>query len=134
MHRVGDRVHEIYDPEEPDEAPALKIGVEGEVYDDARREYADNEPGLELAPAGACALDDVAHDGVVERIEDSCGNNDGGNRGELRIGEAAGEEDEGHYAACEEEIHHVAADRAEREHYKVFLSDFKIFHVEAPII
>lgn len=65
VHRVGYRIHEVDHSEEPHKAPALKIGVERKIHDDRGREYADDEPGLEFAPARARALDDVAHDRVV---------------------------------------------------------------------
>ena len=65
MHRVGYRIHEVDHSEEPHKAPALKIGVERKIHDDRGREYADDEPGLEFAPARARALNDVAHDRVV---------------------------------------------------------------------
>ena len=71
---------------------------------------------------------------IVERIENSRGDDDGGDRGKLGVCEAAGEQNKGHHAAREEIVHHVAADRAEREHYQIFLSEFKILHIEAPII
>ena len=67
------------------------------------------------------ALYDVAHDGVVERVKYSRGNDDGGYRAELRIRKAARKEHEGYDAAREQIIHHVPADRAEREHYEIFL-------------
>ena len=46
MHRVGYRVHEIDDAEEPHKVPSLKIGVEGKIHDDARREHTDDECAL----------------------------------------------------------------------------------------
>ena len=128
MHGVGDGVHEVHHAEEPHEAPALKVGVEGKVYDDARGKYADDEPGLELAPSRAGALDDVAHDGVVYRIEDPCGNHDSGNCGELCHGKGAGEQNVHHKEVDEEIVHHVPAHRAEREHDEVSLSGFHIVH------
>lgn len=69
MHRVGDRIEEIDHAEKRDEAPALQARVEREIHNDGRGKDADHEPRLELAVARAGALDDVAHDGVVERVE-----------------------------------------------------------------
>ena len=128
MHRVGYRVHEIDNSEEPDKAPALKVGIEGEVHYDRGREYSDDEPGLEFTPACACAFDDVAHYGVIERVEYSRGDDDSRYRAELSIREAAREQNIGYDAACEQVIYHIPADGAEREHDKIFLSLLEIFH------
>ena len=133
MHGVGNGIQEIDNAEEPHEAPALKVGVEGKIHDNGGRDYADDEPGLELAPAGAGALDYIAHNGVVERIENSGGDNDGGYRTELCVGEITGEQNEGHDAAGEQKVHHVTADGAEGEHDQVSFPCFKVVHINAPI-
>ena len=133
MHGVGYRIHEVDDTEEPYEAPALQIGVKRKVHDHGGGYYADDEPRLELAPACACTLDDVAHDGVVQRVENSCRDNDCGYRTELCVGEVAGEENKCHNAAREQEIHHVTADCAEGEHDQVSFPCFKVVHMNAPI-
>ena len=133
MHGVGNGIQEIDNAEEPHEAPALKVGVEGKIHDDGGRDYADDEPGLELAPAGAGTLDYIAHNGVVERIENSGGDNDGGYRTELCVGEITGEQNEGHDTAGEQKVHHVTADGAEGEHDQVSFPCFKVVHINAPI-
>ena len=128
MHRVGDGVEEVHDAEEPDEAPALELDVEGQIDDHGGGQDTDDEPGLELAPARARALDDVAHDRVVQRVEHAGGDHDRGDRGKLRGGELVGEEDKGQQIAGDEVIHHISADGADGEHDQVSFDDLLIFH------
>jgi len=127
MHGVGDAVHEVHHAEEPYEAPALKLRIEKQVHDHRRCDDTYHEPRLEFAPAGAGALDDVAHDGVVERVEHACADHYRAYCRKLRRGERAGEQHIGEQIAGDKVIHHVAANCAEREHYKVFLSLYDIF-------
>ena len=128
MHCVGYRIQEIDNSEEPHKAPALKIGVERKIHDDRGREYADDEPWLEFAPACARAFNDVAHDRVVERVEYSRGDDYCGYRTKLRVCEVSRKQNECYDAACEQIIDHVPADGSEWEHDKVFLSLLEIFH------
>ena len=129
VHGVGDAVEEVDDAEEPHEAPALEARVEGQIDHDRGGEDADDQPGLELAPAGARALDDVAHDGVVQRVEHTGGDHDGRDGGELSGGKLVGEEDKGVEVAGDQVVHHVAPHGAQGEHDEVFLLRGLFVHV-----
>ena len=115
MHGVGDGVEEVHQAKEPHEAPALQLGVEHQVHHHRGAEDADHQPGLELAVAAAGALDDVAHDGVVQRVKDPGRHHDGGDGGELGRGEKAGKQHKGQKLAGKQVIDHVPANGAQGE-------------------
>ena len=129
VHGVGDAVEEVHDSEEPDEAPALELDVEREVDHDGGGQDADEQPGLEFAPAGAGPLDDVAHDRVVQRVKDAGGDHDARDRAQLRGRELVREQHEGQQIARDQVVHHIPADRADGEHDQIFLDDALFFHV-----
>ena len=128
MHRIGDRIEEIDHAEKRDEAPALQIRVEREIHDDGRGEDADHEPRLELAVTRAGTLDDVAHDGVVERVEHARADHDRRHRAELRGGEMARKQDIREYEVGEQVIDHIPSDRAKGEHPEIALIRCHVFH------
>ena len=132
MHRIGDAVHKVDKAEEPDEGPALQSYVEGQIDHDRGRQDADHKPGLELAPARAGMLDDIAHDRVVERVKNTRCDHDGRDGRQLRRGELVREEHEGEQIAGDEIVDHVAPDGAEREHEQIAFGDLIVFHGEAP--
>ena len=131
VHRVGDRIEEIDHAEKRDEAPALQARVEREIHNDGRGEDADHEPRLELAVARAGALDDVAHDGVVERVEHTRADHDRRHRAELRGGEMACKQDIREYEVGEQVIDHIPSDRAEGEHPEIAFIRCHVFHVSS---
>ena len=124
MHRVRDAVREVDDAEEYDERPALKRRVERQEYDNGRGKYACQKPRLEFAPFRAGALDDVAHDRIVQRIEDTCCDHDSGDSKQLRVCELLCEHDVREEATGEQVVHHVAANSAQRVEYQVFFALF----------
>ena len=128
VHRVGDRIQEIDHAEKRDEAPSLQIRVEREIHDDGRGQDADHEPRLEFAVARAGALDDVAHDGVVERVEHARADHDRRHRAELCGGEMAREQNEGENEVGEQVIDHIPSHRAEGEHPEIAFIRCHVFH------
>ena len=134
MHGVCNAVHEIDDAEEPHKAPALQIGVEREVFHNTGREYAYHEPRLELAVFAAGTLNDVAHDGVVQRVKYTRADHYSGYRHELCRREAAGKKHIGKNKVGKELIHHVSANRAEWEHYQIFLLSLQVVHAAVSLL
>lgn len=94
VHGVGNAEQEIGNAEKPDKAPALELRVEQSVDHHGGRQYADDQPGLEFAPFGAGALNDVAHDGVVQRVKYPGAHHDGRDSGELGGIQPTGKENE----------------------------------------
>ena len=115
MHRVGNAVRKVHDAEEHDERPALQRDVEREVDHDRGRENTDHKPRLELAPFGAGTLDDVAHQRIVQRVEDTRRNHDRRDRAELGRIEVPGQHHERQKIAVDQVIHHIPTDGAEWE-------------------
>ena len=122
MHRVSDAVCEVDEAEECDKLPALEFGIERQVDNDGCRHNADQKPGFELAPLRSRLFDDVAHDRIVQRVEDPGCDHDGADRQELFLRQLFREHDVCQDAVIEQEIHHVPADSAERVEDQVFLS------------
>ena len=89
---------------------------------------ADHDPGLELAPFRARALDDVAHDRVVERVKDPRTDHDRRNGRKLRCRQRARKEHKGQKKVRDQGIDHVAPHGAEGEHDQVFPGLFFVFH------
>ena len=132
VHRVGDAVHKVDKAKEPHEGPALQMHVEGQVDDQRGRQDADHKPGLELTPARTGVLDDVAHDGVVERVKDARADHDRRDGRKLRRRELVREEHKGEQITRDEVVDHVSPDGAEREHEQIAFGNFCVFHGEAP--
>ena len=83
VHGVGNAVGEIDNAKENDKRPSLQLRVEGQVDDDGGRQDADQEPGLEFAPFCTGALDDVAHDRIVQSVKNTGSDHDSGDGQEL---------------------------------------------------
>ena len=128
MHGVSDAVEEIHDAEENDEGPAAEPYVEGQIDDDGSRDDADDQPGLEFAPASAGAFDDIAHDRVVQRVENTGGDHDDGDHTKLGSVQALGVEHKEHEKACDQIVDHVPANGAEGEEPKISAGNGVFFH------
>ena len=92
VHGEGDGVHEVHHAEKDDEVPSLQGAVEGNVDHNAGQQNTNDQPRLKFAEPGAGALNDIAHDGVIEGIEDTGAHHDGGNGGQLGCRQASGKE------------------------------------------
>ena len=127
MHGIGDAVHEIDDAKEDHKRPALQLHIEGQIDYHGGQQDADSKPRLEFAPPGTGALDDVAHDRVIEGVKYAGRYHDDGDRGQLRGGELMGKKDECQKVTGDKVVHHVTSDSAKREHPKVALFDTLVF-------
>ena len=127
MHGIGNAVHEIDDAKEDHKGPALQLHIEGQINYHGGQQDADSKPGLEFAPPSTGALDDVAHDRVIECVKHAGRYHDDSNRGQLRGGELMGKKDECQEVTGDKVVHHVTSDSAKREHPKVALFDTLIF-------
>ena len=130
VHGVGDGIHQIDEAEERHEAPAFQSGVEGGVHHRTGQQNADQQPWLEFAIAGASAFDDVAHNGVIQRIEYPSGHHNGRNGRQLRRRQAAGEQNVGQDKVGKQGVDHIPAYGAQGEHPQVFLRSSGFVHRE----
>lgn len=112
MHGVGNGIQEVDHAEEDDEAVSLQVGIESKVDDQRSGHDTDGQPGLELTPLGSGAVDNVAHDRVVESIEDSSGYHDGTDGSQLAGSQLTGEHNVSQDKAGEQLIDHIASNRA----------------------
>ena len=133
-HGVGDAEEEVHEAEEPHEGPPLELGVEGGIDDQRGGDHARQYPGLELAVLAPGALDDVAHDGVVQSVEDPGAEHDGRDGGELARGEVLGEEHEGQQKVGDQGVDHVPAHGAQGEHDQILSVAFGWFHKSSSVM
>ena len=116
MHRIGDAVQEINQTEERDKSPAVQLDIECEIDDNRGGQNPNDKPGLEFAPSGAGAFNDVAHQRIVQGVEDTGSDHDRSDGAELGISKLMREQYKGQQITVDQVVHHIPADSAEREH------------------
>ena len=132
VHGIGDGMQEVHHAEEHDEAPALEGGIERGDHHRRGGQNADGQPGLELAEAGAGTLDDIAHDGIVERVEHPRRHHNGGDGAQLRGGELPGKHHIGEQKIGEQAVGHIPAHRSQGEHPEIAAVAFFLVHEAGP--
>ena len=129
MHSVGNAVQEVHDAEEDHEGPAGQLHIEGQVNDHGSGEDADDQPGLEFAPSAAGALDDIAHDGVVQRVKNTGGDHDRRDRAQLRRVQLLCIENKSQQIARDQIVDHIAAYGAQGEEPEILFCYSFFVHV-----
>ena len=64
-------------------------------------------------------LNDVAHDGIVQRVEDPGADHDRSDRPKLSVRQLLCEQDKCQKIVCDQCVDHIPADSAERKHDQV---------------
>ena len=122
VHGVGNGVAEIDHPKEHHKGPALELHIKGQIYHHTGQRNANGQPRLVLAPFGPGPLDDVAHDGVIQRVKYPGCHHNGGNGHKLSGGQLPGKQDIHQQEIGKQLVEHIPAHRAQGEQPKVSLA------------
>ena len=131
VHGVGNAVKEIDHGKEPDKWPARELCVECGIHDKRGGKNADDEPRFVFAPACSGALNNIAHNRIVERVKYTCTDHNSGHSTQLGSIQPAGKKYKGENKVREQVVDHIPSYGSKREHDQIAFESFLIFHDRA---